>query len=242
VLAATLDRPDSKFVQLALTSAIVRENGAKRVGLAAPYLPYMRQDRSFKPGEAMSARIFAHYLSGMADWLVTVDPHLHRIERLSEVYNMPTQVVHASSSIARWIAKEVERPLLIGPDEESLQWTKLVADEVKAPFVVSRKHRTDDRHVEISIPDLRQWKDRTPVLVDDVISTGRTMIETINRLQEAGMKRPWCVATHAVFAGQAYHHLRLAGPAGIATTNTITHETNAIDISAPISEQILNLI
>ena len=242
VLVAALDRPDSKFFQLILMSATLREHGATRVGLVAPYLPYMRQDRAFKSGEATSARIFAEQLSRTVDWLVTVDPHLHRIAELSDVFSIPARAVHASSSIARWIAKEVEQPLLIGPDEESLQWTRMVAEIAQAPFVISRKHRVDDRHVEISIPDLSAWKERTPVLVDDVISTGRTMIETIHRLREVGMKKPWCVATHAVFAEQADEHLRLTGLTRIATTNTITHETNAVDVSALISEEVLTLV
>lgn len=242
VLIVTLDRPDPKFVQLILMVATLREHGAARVGLVAPYLPYMRQDRRFMTGEAMSARIFAAQLSQHVDWLVTVDPHLHRINSLSDIYRVPAYAVHASSSVARWIAKNVEQPLLIGPDEESLQWTQIVAEEAQAPFVVLRKHRIDDRHVEISIPDLAEWKGRTPVLVDDVISTGRTMIETINRLRQAEMKKPWCVATHALFAGNAYEELRLVGPAGIATTNTISHETNAIDVTERISEALLTLV
>ena len=79
-----------------------RENGAVQVGLVAPYLPYMRQDKIFSPGEIVSARHFAALLSDHFDWLVTVDPHLHRIANPSDIFSIPAVAVHAATAIARW--------------------------------------------------------------------------------------------------------------------------------------------
>lgn len=76
VLTATLDRSDHKILPLLFTAASARDLGASSVGLVAPYLAYMRQDRRFEAGEGVSARHFARLLSGALDWLVTVDPHL----------------------------------------------------------------------------------------------------------------------------------------------------------------------
>ena len=121
VLVATLDRPDPKFLPLAFVAATARELGASRVGLIAPYLAYMRQDRRFHPGEAITSQLFAHHLSGIADWLITIDPHLHRVSALSNIYTIPAISVHASPLLADWIKNSVQSPLLIGPDEESVQ-------------------------------------------------------------------------------------------------------------------------
>jgi ribose-phosphate pyrophosphokinase len=127
LIACTLDRPDDKLVPLLLLAAAVRETGARSVGLVAPYLAYMRQDRRFQPGEPISARHVAAWISRHVDWLVTVDPHLHRIADLSQVYSVPARVVHAADSVAAWVRAEVRKPVLIGPDEESAQWVGDVA-------------------------------------------------------------------------------------------------------------------
>ena len=235
VLVSTLDRPDPKFLALSFVAATARELGASRVGLIAPYLAYMRQDRRFQPGEAISARLFARQLSGIVDWLVTVDPHLHRVSALSEIFGIPAVAVHASPMIARWIKESVTSPVLIGPDEESAQWVSTVAAEAQAPFTVLRKIRRNDRAVEVSVPHLEKWQDHTPVLVDDIISTGRTMAETILHLRKAGMKPPVCVAVHAVFAPGSYEALRQAGAERIVTTNTVPHATNAIEVEAALA-------
>jgi len=130
-----------------------RDLGARRIGLVAPYLAYMRQDIRFHAGEAVTSRTFAAILSRHLDWLVTVDPHLHRYHELSEIYRIPTQVVHAAPFLASWIKRNVARPLIIGPDLESEQWVSQVAADADAPFLVCEKIRSGDRHVTISIPN-----------------------------------------------------------------------------------------
>jgi hypothetical protein len=97
----------------------------------------MRQDRRFQPGEAVTSQIFARFVSSRFDWLVTVDPHLHRIRSLEEIYTIPTRVVHAAPLLAEWVASNVSRPLLVGPDQESEQWVAEVARRAGAPHVSS---------------------------------------------------------------------------------------------------------
>lgn len=99
-IAGTLDRPDDKFLTLSFLASTARELGAARVGLVAPYLAYMRQDKRFHPGEAVTSEHFARLLSQQFDWLVTMDPHLHRRKSLSEIYSIPTGVTHAGPAIA----------------------------------------------------------------------------------------------------------------------------------------------
>ncbi len=242
VLVSTLDRPDPKFLALAFVAATARELGASRVGLIAPYLAYMRQDRRFHPGEAITSRQFAHHLSRVVDWLITIDPHLHRISVLSDIYSIPAVSVHASPFLADWIKNFVQSPLLIGPDEESAQWVEAVANRAGAPFVILQKHRRGDTDVEISVPNVERWRNHTPVLVDDIISTARTMIETLGHLGRSGMRPAVCIAVHAVFAPGALESLRAGGAARIVTTNTIAHETNAIDVTGPLSDAAASLI
>lgn len=238
ILVCSLDRPDNKFLPLLFAAATARELGARSIGLVSPYLAYMRQDRRFQEGEAVTSVQFAKLLSGAVDWLVTIDPHLHRYGALDEIYSMPSAVLHAAPLLSQWIAREVERPLLIGPDSESEQWVASVAREASAPFLVLEKTRRGDRDVEISAPEIEKWRDHTPVLVDDIVSTAHTMIETVRHLRNAGMKPPVCIAIHGVFADNAYEDLCAAGAERVVTANTIPHSSNRIDVTPLLADGV----
>ena len=189
----------------------------------------------------MASAYFARALSAAVDWLVTVDPHLHRRKSLAEIYSVPAVAMHAAPLLAEWIGGAVERPLLIGPDAESSQWVEAVARGAGAPSIVLEKLRRGDRAVDISVPDIERWRDHTPVLVDDIVSTGRTLIETVGHLKRAGLRPPVCVAVHGVFAGDAYEALRAAGAARVITANTIRHDSNAIDVAPLLAEGVRTL-
>jgi ribose-phosphate pyrophosphokinase len=238
ILLCTLNQPDEKFLPLMFCATAARNLGARSVGVVAPYLAYLRQDRRFHPGEAVTSRSFAALLSHSVDWLVTVDPHLHRIRSLSDVYSVPAVALQSAPLLAEWIGRNVERPLLIGPDIESEQWAASVAERSGAPFVTLEKVRHGDRAVDVTVPDLRRWSGHTPVLVDDIISTAGTMVETLCHLSQLGQRPPACVAVHGLFAGNAYDDLRRAGAAMIATTNSVPHPTNAIDLSRLIADGV----
>jgi ribose-phosphate pyrophosphokinase len=242
MLAATLNNPDGKLLPLMFAAGILRDLGAARIGLVAPYLAYMRQDKRFHSGEAVSAAQFAQLLSGTVDWLVTVDPHLHRIHSLDEIYSIPTHVAHAAPLIADWICRNVENPLLIGPDSESAQWTTAVANACGAPSLVLQKVRRGDRDVEVTVPDVETWRTHTPVLVDDIISTAHTMIDTVRQLKQAGLPDAVCIGVHAVFAGDAYDALMAAGAARIVTCNSVPHASNAIDLSSLLGDGIRKML
>ncbi len=101
VLLCSLDRPNDKVVPLLLTVETLRDLGATTIGLAAPYLAYMRQDKRFHAGEGVTARYFAQLLSRHFDWLVTIDPHLHRFHRMEALYSIPALAVHAAPVLAQ---------------------------------------------------------------------------------------------------------------------------------------------
>lgn len=217
------------FLAMAFLAGTARDLGATSVGIVAPYLAYMRQDAQFKPGEALTAKYFGRLVSGVVDWLVTVDPHLHRFDSLQHVYSIPTTIARAAPAIAQWIAREVTHPVLVGPDAESVQWVSAVAAACGAPYVILEKTRRGDRDVSVSTPD-HAWNGHTPVVIDDIVSTGRTMLEATRQLRAAGSTAPMCVAIHAVFADAVDAELVAAGARGIVTCDTIAHATNRIAI------------
>ena len=239
--SSALDRPDAKFLPLIFAANTARDLGASKIGLIAPYLAYMRQDRRFHPGEAITSRSMARLLSANFDWLVTVDPHLHRYKSLGEIYSIPTRVLHAAPLIADWIAANVEKPVLIGPDAESAQWVGDVAGQVGAPFTVLEKTRRGDRDVEVRIRDGHAISGRAPVLIDDIISSGQTMLKAVRLLRQTTAIAPVCVAVHGVFAQGADEMLQAEG-ARLVTSNSVPHPTNAIDVSALLAEGMAALV
>ncbi len=230
MIVGTLSRPDDKIAPLLFLADTLRGLGASSVGLVAPYLAYMRQDARFHPGEAVTSRTFASVVSRAVDWLVTVDPHLHRVHDLSAIYSIPTTVVHTAADVGRWIAANVRDPFIIGPDEESAQWVDAIAASARASSTVLAKTRRGDTDVVESVPRLDAHLECTPVLVDDIISTGQTMLAAVRHLQERNSAAPVCVGVHAVFADGAYGMLQRSGARRVVTTNTIAHPSNGIDV------------
>jgi ribose-phosphate pyrophosphokinase len=240
IVFCTLRDPDAILFPLLSAAYTLRELGARSVGLLAPYLAYMRQDKRFNTGEAVSSRPFAQLISTHFDWLITVDPHLHRYPRLDTIYRLQNTVVSAVPLMADWVRRNVDKPLLVGPDAESLQWVGAVAEMAGAPFVVLQKQRHGDEDVDIDVPDVGRWLGRTPVLVDDILSTGHTLAKTVRALCALGFPSPVCLAVHAVFAGDAQSRLAHAGAARLITANTIAHPTNAVDLSGPVARALRN--
>jgi len=242
ILLAGLADPDAKLPALLFASQSARALGATSVGLVAPYLPYMRQDKRFQPGEAITSVHFAKWVSSCVDWLVTIDPHLHRWHALSDIYDIPSMAAHAAPAMAAWIRQEIDTPVLIGPDAESEQWVSEIAALAGVDHIVLTKTRHGDRDVDISLPDLERWRHHTPVIVDDTISTASTMIAVTRQLVERGFRPPICCAVHGILADGAQKALLEAGAARIVTSNTISHPSNAIDVSGILADATSSLL
>ncbi len=230
-ILCSLNQPDAKTLPLVFLAQALKEMGASKVKLVAPYLGYMRQDKRFKEGEAITADIFAALLSPHIDALITIDPHLHRHHALKEIYACECKVVSAAPLTVNWIKQHVRKPLIVGPDMESEQWVKEVAASVNAPYIVLQKTRHGDRDVEITLPDIGRYRSHAPVLVDDIISTATTMIKTVGLLKVQGFADITCLATHGIFAGNAYADLRKAGASQIVTANTVLHPSNGLQVA-----------
>jgi ribose-phosphate pyrophosphokinase len=238
VLVGPLDRPDEKVLPLLFAAGVARELGASEIGLVAPYFPFLRQDAAFHPGEAVSARLFAGLVSKSVDWLITVDPHLHRTRDLGELFTVPAEVVHSAPLIAGWIRDRVARPVIVGPDEESAQWVAEVAAGVDAPWVVMAKRRRGDRAVELALPPMASLEGRQPVLVDDIVASGGTARAASRLLANAGFPLQWVVAVHAVADPLSAEALEREARVELVTCNTIHHPSNRIDVSDAIRDAV----
>lgn len=231
IFAIDLYNPNSKFLPVVFALETAKALGAKKIHLLAPYLPYMRQDMQFHSNEGITSHYFAKLLSQYCDSLLTIEPHLHRIKSLSDIYDVPSVALNAHQPIANWLMNTIKKPLLVGPDRESEQWIESIAKLVNAPFVVFDKIRHGDREVEINAPDLKDFAEFEPVIIDDVISTGHTMIKVISYLQKHNFKKITCVGVHPLFVEDAYESLKNHGANQIVTCNTCLHPSNQIDMS-----------
>jgi ribose-phosphate pyrophosphokinase len=241
-ILATLRDPDRLALPLRFAAKTARELGARNVGLIAPYLGYMRQDRRFRDGQAVSAKLFAGFLAESFDWLVTVDPHLHRIARLEDIFSIPAERVASAPLLAKWIRTNLPDAILLGPDSESQQWVAEVARLAARPYEVLRKIRTGDHEVDISVPESAALLEGTPVILDDIASSGRTMARAVEQLLAAGTGSPVCLAIHAVFAEGAHDVIMSAGAARIVTTDTIPHPSNAIGTAAVLAKSLRSFV
>jgi len=231
VLVASLNRPDDKIPTLLFAADLARDLGAARVGLVCPYLPYMRQDERFQAGEALTSKTFAGWLSAHFDWLVTVDPHLHRYDSLDQIYTLESEVVAAAPALSEWIVNNVDQPVIIGPDSESEQWVRAVAESADLPWRVMSKTRLGDHDVELELPDFSALKGLTPVLVDDIVSSGATVAEATRHLLDADFAPPVVVAVHGLFSDRSRELLRHAGVSRVVCTNSINTPESEIGLS-----------
>lgn len=234
----SLNRPNEKLVELLLAAHAAREQGARDLTLVAPYLAYMRQDRAFAPGESVSQRHVGSFLAALFDRVITVDPHLHRVDRLDEVLPGAEAVsLSAAPLIGRYLRAHGIEALLLGPDRESSQWVEAVARASGGEFAVCRKERRGDRDVRIHLPQVTFAGQRV-VIVDDVASTGRTLAETSRAVLAAGAARVDVAVTHALFAGDATATLAAAGVQSVWSTDSIAHATNVIGLARLVARTL----
>ena len=238
MIVSALNHPNEKILPLMFMAQTLKELGASKIILIAPYLPYMRQDKRFQSGEAITAVLFAKFMSTWIDGLITIDPHLHRIKHLADIYAVnPVTVLHATSAISEWIKSHVTDALLIGPDAESRQWVEDIAHRANADYIICNKIRMGDEQVNVTLPEIKNTG-KTPVLVDDIISSGASMMETLRQLLSRGFKHPICIGVHALFDAEVEKKLLTMGARQIITCNTIPHHTNKIDLTDLIADSM----
>ena len=231
IVCRSLDHPDSKLVELLLCCATLREKGAQHITLVAPYLCYMRQDLEFHPGEAVSQRIIGRWLAGLCERVVTVDPHLHRISYLEQAIPSECVTLTATEALGAYIQRQCPQAVLLGPDSESAQWVAAIAELGQMPYGVAEKIRQGDRAVEVALPAELELAGRDVVLVDDMISTGRTLIQAARAVYQQGARAVFAVATHALCTADDLAQLQAAGIRQVLSTDSVTHSSNAIALA-----------
>jgi ribose-phosphate pyrophosphokinase len=238
LLFCTLGSPDARLVELLLAACTAREHGVAHLTLVAPYLCYMRQDSAFRPGEAVSQRIVGGFLGGLFDALVTVDPHLHRIERLEQaVLGGATAIaLTAAAELGIWVARTVPDAVLVGPDEESVQWVGAVAAHAGRPHAVFAKTRHGDREVDVVADPGRSGgcadlAGRPVVLVDDIASSGRTLAQAARVCLQAGAASVDAAVTHALCGPQDLAALHESGVGRLWSTDALPHPSNVVPLA-----------
>lgn len=238
ILYRSLNDPDGKIIELLLAASAGRDQGAERVILIAPYLAYMRQDRAFHPGEAVSQRVIGRLIADHFDGLLTVDPHLHRIAELSEV--VPA-IPAISLSAAPLLASLIERagnPVIIGPDSESRQWTESIAAPLGLDMLVASKERSGDRDVNLTLAGSDRVRGRPAILVDDMISSGRTLIEAARLLRAAGAVSVEAVVTHCLASITDLALMRAEGIERISSSDSVDGPTNRTHLASLLSRAL----
>lgn len=238
LLFRSLDRPNAKLVEILLAASALRDCGAARVILIAPYLCYMRQDIAFHPGEAVSQRVVGRLLAGHFDGLMTIDPHLHRIASLDDVVPGIESVNVSAGPLLATAIDASSGSLLVGPDGESAQWVEQLAQARGLEFLLGRKQRKGDREVALAIPGSERVSGRPIVIVDDVISSGTTIIAAARQLRSAGASSIDVLATHCLAGREDLAQLREEGIRSVRATDSVAGPAAVLFTAGLLAKEI----
>jgi ribose-phosphate pyrophosphokinase len=233
ILYASLDQPNEKLIALLFAAEALRRDGATRLVLVAPYMCYMRQDVAFHPGEAISQRAVGRLLATLMDRIVTVDAHLHRTPDITAVFpGIEAENLSAMPAIASALARTGLDPatVVIGPDAESKPWVSDLAGRLRLQHTVARKTRHGDRSVDIEFADPGLLSGRPALLVDDIVSSGGTLVVAARTLKAIGASSIDAVVTHALFPADMIADFAEADIGSIRSTDSVPHPTNAIPL------------
>lgn len=239
ILVQSLHEPNESLLELLFAAHTAKDLGAEKVILVIPYLAYMRQDKMFNPGECVSSKVVAKLLN-VADELITVDPHLHRYKNLNELFGIKAKRLTANKLIADYIKKHYKKTFIVGPDVESYQWAEDIAKRIGLHATVMTKKRLGSRKVVVKMKKDVDVKTRDVVIVDDIISSGYTMIETVKQIKRLNPKNIYCICVHGIFAENALAKLKKAGAKEVISTNTIQTKTSKIDVAVLIADALRN--
>jgi len=225
------------LINIIFAAQTAKSLGAKKVVLFCPYLAFMRQDKRFNSGEAINAQIMSKLLNENIDKILTIDPHLHRILKMKDVFTIPAKNLTANHVIAQFIKKNFKNVAVIGPDWESFQWADQISEEIWVEDTVLEKDRHSTRKVDVEVTKEINLEGKNIVIVDDIISTGNTMIKAAKEAKKRGAKSINAIGVHGLFVERGLPKMQKYFDS-IYTVNTIEHETNKIDISPIIIEEL----
>jgi ribose-phosphate pyrophosphokinase len=238
IICRSLNEPNDKLIELFMVAASLRAQGVETISMISPYLCYMRQDKAFQAGELVSQRIIGNMLASYFDSVLTIDAHLHRIAELSQAIPVKNAInVTATEPMAHFIQKNIPRPFLVGPDGESMQWVADIASHYNMDYSIASKQRFGDKNVKVTLPEA-EYKNRDIILVDDIASTGKTLIAAAKELAKYSPASISVLVTHAMFVGNAIAELEQENVKNIWSCDSIPHHTNAVFLADFLAKSV----
>lgn len=233
----SLSNPNEKLFEILLAADALRRQNVSEIGLIAPYLGYMRQDQIFHPGEAISQQVVARLLDSAFDQVLTIEAHLHRIHRLTQVFSCRADSIPAAGPIADWLRHRARPGILIGPDSESESWIRSIAQEAGLDWALASKTRHADDRVRIDLAPLPPGV-RNAWIVDDIASSGATLEALTRILKERGVQNVGAIVVHALMNVETSERLERAGLERLVSTDSIAHPTNEISLAPLLANEI----
>ena len=224
--------PDPNIIELLLLQDAVKNSGASKIITIIPYYGYARQDKSFKRGEAVSARLMARHISLGCDRIFTID--IHNPDILSD-FTVPVSNLSAMPVIGNWLCQN-SIDIIVSPDEGSKERASLAAQSAGCPWDFLQKTRIDWETVELKPKNL-DVNGKSVAIVDDIIATGGTMITATKQLKSQGASKVIAACTHGLFTGGSIPRLEEAFDK-VVSTDTLERETSMISAAECVFEAL----
>ncbi|NJE46771.1 ribose-phosphate diphosphokinase [Thermococcus sp. GR7] len=225
VVQSTFKPQDENLIELLLIGDALRERGFENLSAIVPYLAYSRQDRVTKEGEPVSVRAIMRALGLYYDELYVFD--LHNPETLRFFLGKAVNLSPARA-IAEYFGEKLGDGIILAPDKGARERARVVAEKLGLEYSHFEKRRISPTEVQMWPVDI-DVKGKNVLIVDDIISTGGTMVRAANLLREMGAEKIFVAATHGVFAEGAIERVSKAVDE-LAVTNTIPTPVSRISI------------
>ncbi len=233
VVVVQSTRTDQDLLELLLLEDAVREAGARRTLVVVPYFGYARQDRRFFPGEPVSARALCRHVELDADLVVTVD--LHSAQTLAH-FTKPAFEASGIPAIAR-LLRERPTDVLVSPDKGGIDRVRRMAQLLEKPWFALEKKRIDSERVELSMPANLSVpiQGKHAVIIDDVITTGGTIVEAAKLLKKQGVGAVSAACTHGLFLRDAFERIK-AVTDEVYSTDTLGNPAEKASVAPDIAQ------
>ena len=220
IIQPTCHPVDTNLVELLILIDALKRASADHITIVVPYYGYARQEKKDAPREPITAKLVADILTTAgADRLVTMDLHADAIQGF---FNIPVDHLTALGVFCKYFeAKNLQDIVVVSPDEGRVKNVRKVVTRLNAPLAVGYKHHADHHISEVThlAGDVRG---KTPIIIEDIISTGGSIMECVDTLLSHGCKPEIYVgATHGVLAGSAFEKLDRPEIKEIVVTDTI---------------------